>query len=190
MVKNENVHRDDRYSKYLADIEIARNAIINQKLYPKDRIIYDLYAIPSHNFQTYYALVYKHNDHYEMVYAKPVIYTAHSTEPIKMYSFSHCLEAEKSLDRNEKFVVGIKHLSKDFVNMLDKVNDSISENCIIEEHSLVIDGVLQAIRFFDKNRAVKTIIYTESRQISIPDSNMEMAKFLDDLYIYIGNMIS
>ncbi len=190
MVKSENECCDDRYSKYLADIEIARDAIINQKLYPGDEIIYDLYAIPSHNFQTYYALIYKHNDHYEMVYAKPVIYTAQSTEPIIMYSFSCCLKAEKSLDRNEKIVVGIKHLSKDFVNMLDKVNDSISENCLVEEHSSVIDGVFQAIRFFDKNRAAKTIMYTESKQISIPDFDMEIAKFLDDLYIYIGNMIS
>lgn len=189
MVNEERVFRDDRYLKYLADIEIARNAIINQKLYPKDRIIYDLYAIPSHNFQTYYALVYKHDNHYEMVYAKPVVYTAHSVEPIKMYSFSYCAEAEKRLDKNEKIIAGIKHLSKDFVNMLEKVSDSISGNCMIEENSMVIDGVLQVIRVFDKNRAVKTLMYTESNRIPIPALNMETAEFLSGLYIHIGEMI-
>ncbi len=45
---------NERYQEYLTDIEIARKEIADMKLYPKEKIICDLYAIPSHNFQAYY----------------------------------------------------------------------------------------------------------------------------------------
>ena len=42
---------------YLNDIEIARTAIYESKLFPKGQIVMDLYAIPSHNHQAYYAVM-------------------------------------------------------------------------------------------------------------------------------------
>ena len=49
--------REERYNEYLYDINIAATAIKNALLYPTGKILYDLYAIPSHNHQAYYALV-------------------------------------------------------------------------------------------------------------------------------------
>ena len=45
------------YSAYLQDVEIAKKEIKDMKLYPKKRILGELYALPSHNFQTYYAAI-------------------------------------------------------------------------------------------------------------------------------------
>ena len=54
--------REEDYKKYKEDVDIAVNELTKMKLHPFDgRIICDLYAIPSHNQQTYYAIVYENN---------------------------------------------------------------------------------------------------------------------------------
>ncbi len=76
------------YEEYMEDVRIARMEIENMKLYPSEALICDMYALPSHNFQTYYAMLYEHHGRWEMVYAKPQIYRYQYAEPVKMYSFS------------------------------------------------------------------------------------------------------
>ena len=96
-MKEENVRdlllkmREEEYQEYEEDVEIAIGELTKMKLYPFDgRIICDLYAIPSHNHQTYYAIVYEKNGRYDMVYAKPQFYDPITHETIKMYRFKDC----------------------------------------------------------------------------------------------------
>ena len=79
---------EERYIEYLEDVEIARCAITDALLFPSERIFCDLYSIPSHNHQAYYAVIYNANGKYEMTYARTEIYTRHFYEPIKIYPFS------------------------------------------------------------------------------------------------------
>ena len=65
-------HEED-YKEYLEDIDIAISAMKESLLYPAEDILFDLYAIPSHNHQAYYAVVVEKNGAYEMVYAKTEI---------------------------------------------------------------------------------------------------------------------
>ena len=62
--------KEKKYHTYLDDIEIARKEIADVKLFPTGNLICDLYALPSHDFQAYYAMVYEHDGHQEMVYAR------------------------------------------------------------------------------------------------------------------------
>ena len=75
------------YSAYLQDVEIAKKEIKDMKLYPKKGILGELYALPSHNFQTYYAIIYEDEGKMKMVYAKSQIQVWHFSEPINMYTF-------------------------------------------------------------------------------------------------------
>jgi len=53
-------HSEEKYREYLDDVKIAVSELTNMKLYPVEgNIVCDLYAIPSHIFQSYYAIVYE-----------------------------------------------------------------------------------------------------------------------------------
>ena len=48
----------ERYEEYIEDVKIACSEMKSRKLYPSETVLCDLYALPSHNFQTYYAIIY------------------------------------------------------------------------------------------------------------------------------------
>ena len=116
--------REEEYQTYLEDVRIAISELTNMKLYPVEgNIVCDLYAIPSHNFQSYYAIVFEKNGRYEMLYAKPQLYEPVLQEYIKMYRFKDAKKVENSPARDGKIIMGIKNLSEEFVNEIKDIAD-------------------------------------------------------------------
>ena len=103
--------REERYNEYLYDINIAATAIKNALLYPTGKILYDLYAIPSHNHQAYYALVVEKENSYELVYAKTEIKYQCIDEVVRMYSFADAKEADSTSNAVGKIIIGITPLN-------------------------------------------------------------------------------
>lgn len=181
---------DKRYQEYLEDIEIARSAIAEARLFPSNEILFDLYAIPSHNHQAYYTLIYEKDEHYEMVYARTEIYTRHFSEPIKMYPFSDAREAEKRPASDGRIIIGIKKLGADLMGLLDEITISVPTTKYKEKHLISLDGVFQAIRCFKQGTVIKEIVYRDAANIPLPPEKKYLKDNLDDLYLMIEKLIS
>lgn len=118
--------REEEYQEYLEDVKIAVSELTNMKLYPVEgNIVCDLYAIPSHNYQSYYAVIYEKDSRYEMLYAKPQFYEPVVQEYIKMYRFKDAKEAENHPVKNGKIIMGIKHLPEEFASEIKDIADNL-----------------------------------------------------------------
>lgn len=177
------------YIDYLNDIEIARKEMQDMKLYPTEKIICDLYALPSHNHQAYYAIIYEHAGKYEMVYAKSQIYTPKYSEPIKMYRFADCKEADKHSGTEGRIIIGIAHLPEMFMDRLMEIMDSIPSKYILDEYGIMLDGVVQAIRVYHGDDVVKEVFYREAEQIPLSGGRKDLTEQLDNLYLRVEEMI-
>ena len=188
--------RKERYAEYLEDIEIARKEMEKVKLYPAEEIVCDLYAIPSHNKQAFYAVVYPDNMGCKMVYAKTQIYTPQNPselgEPIRMYDFRTCRKAMEESLHNSKWqghvVIGLKQLSDDFVKQIDNLCKNLPEKYILEDDGIMIDGVFQAIRFWEQGQVVKEVVYEMA--VQIPVESKELVNELENMYLTVGEIIA
>lgn len=189
--------RNEQYTKYLENIEIARREMEAVKLYPKEEVVCDFYAIPSQNEQAYYAVVYHDNTGFKMVYAKTQIYTPENPpelgEPIRMYDFRTCRDAMERSVHNSKWqghvVIGLKKLSDDFVKQIDNLRKNLPEKYILEGDWIVIcDGEFQAIRFFEQGQVVKEVVYEIAEQI--PVESKELVNELENMYLTVGEIIA
>lgn len=179
---------NEEIQSYYIDIEIACAAIKEALLYPDREILFDLYAIPSHNHQAFYTIIYEKDNYYEMVYAKTEIYTVKYEVPIKMYPFSDAKNAAKQPHSDGRIIVGIAIPDEEFIKSLMEMVSSV-EGINPDKKGLVLDGVFQAIRVFDKGKIDKEIIYHDSDNILLSD-NADSRDFLDNMYLYVEKMIS
>ncbi len=181
---------EEEHREYLEDVDIAISELTNMKLYPVEgNIICDLYAIPSHNFQSYYAIVYEQNGKYEMLYAKPQIYDIKLHEYIKMYRFKDAKEAKDHPGTDGKIVLGIKHLSDDFAStIIDLVQNfpTIREK---EKTGISLDGYYQVIRLYMENNVAAEVAFDDIEVFAFPSGKTYLSKVLDDLYITVGEII-
>ena len=180
---------EERYNEYLKDVDIARKELDDIKLFPEHNILCDLYAIPSHNFQAYYAVVYEKNNRLNMVYAKPEIYVEYSDEPIKMYPFKYAKEAESHSIIEGRIVMGIKTLSPEFATVIRDIVYNIPNKHILDEKLVCIDGVFQAVRVFEESKMVKQIVYRMTDKIAFPKGKEYLREVLEELYLDVGKII-
>ncbi len=179
---------EEWYEEYMEDVRIARMEIENMKLYPSEALICDMYALPSHNFQTYYAMLYEHHGRWEMVYAKPQIYRYQYAEPVKMYSFSTSRKVQEHFG-DGRIIIGIRHLPDEFVKMVKNIIENLPDNHVLGEGVIMIDGALQAIRVFDGDTVVKEVVYYLADMVPLKDQKEWMTKQLEELYLLVGKMI-
>ncbi len=178
---------DDMCVFYKEDIQIAIEAIKDSLLYPDSEIIYDLYAIPSHNHQAFYAAIYKNKNEYEMVYARSEIYNMVFDKPIRMYPFTSAIKAKSKSNYDGRIIIGISKLSNDFAKNISDVAAKVPEGCYNNE-LLTLDGVFQVIRVFTDG-ITKEIIYTDADRIPNIDDFPDMKDFLNDMYLFVEEMI-
>ena len=177
---------EKRYFEYLEDIDIARKAIKEEFLYPDDKeILFDIYAIPSHNHQAYYAVLYKTKNGYEMVYARTEIYTLLFSEPIRMYPFTDAIAAKKHPASDGRIIIGTKKVNEDLISLLNEITTKIPEKKMIHNHLIVIDGVFQAIRSFNHSSVEKTIVYRDADKILLSHDKASLINAMNDLYLTI-----
>ena len=181
--------REEEYGEYREDVEIAINELAKMKLYPvPGRILCDLYAIPSHNYQTYFAIVYEKDDGYEMVYAKPQFYEPITRELIKMYRFKDAKEVEKHPVKSGKIIIGIKTLPDGFLNLVKDIVLNLP-TVKFDEEGFVLDGCFQAIRVYKDNAVCDEVVFKSADEIELPKGKEYLVEALNTLYIEMGEII-
>ena len=181
--------RKEEYLRYLEDVSIAVSELTNMKLYPVEgNMVCDLYAIPSHNFQSYYAIIYEQDGKYNMVYAKPQLYDPVLQMNIKMYRFKDAKEVENHPAKNGKIIMGIKHLTNEFVESLTDLVSSIL-TVRINDGGIVLDGYFQAIRVYENNEVYKELAFKYGDEVVFREGKEYLSKVLDDFYISINEIL-
>ena len=182
--------REEEYQEYLEDVRIAVSKLTNMKLYPVEgNIVCDLYAIPSHNCQSYYAVVYEKDGRYEMLYAKPQFYDPVVQEYIKMYRFKDAKEVENHPVKDGKIIMGIKRLPEEFAREIKDIVGNFPSVKKTEGDFVMIDGYFQAIRIYKNNAVNDELVFNDVEDLTFPDKKDYLSKVLDELYIEIGKII-
>jgi len=181
--------REEDYRAYKEDVDIAIGELTKMKLYPVDgTVICDLYAIPSHNSQSYYAIIYEKGGRFDMVYAKPQFYEPITQEYIKMYRFKDAKEVENHPVKAGKIIMGIKHLPDEFVSV---ISDIVSNMPTVrhKDEGFTLDGYYQAIRTYEGDTVCDELIFENADELVLPDEKKYLIGVLDELYIQIGKLI-
>ena len=159
-------------------------------LFPKGELLCDLYAIPAHNHQSYYALIYKEADMLKMVYAKPQIYRGYSSDSINMYYFKDAKKAECHPVNKGNIIIGIKSVTDELWLLIRDILENMPERYVLDEDGVFIDAMLQAIRMYKGNRVVKEIVYYDAGKIKLPGNKEYLRDQIgESLYTQIETLI-
>lgn len=177
------------YYEYKEDIAIAIDELSNMKLYPpKGRYVCDLYAVPAHNYQTYYALIYECNGVHKMLYAKPEVQSPHYAAPTKICRFKDAKKAEKFQGFDGKVIMGIKNLDNSFISIISDIIENLPSDNVIDTGNIVIDGVFQAIRVFKNNAVEREYVFDSPGSIVFPDEKNYLNNILENLHICVDEI--
>ncbi len=178
------MEKEEQYLEYLADVEIAKEALSELKLeIPAGALVSELYAMPSHNHQAYYAKIYEENGQYYVLYARSVI-DHYDGSQIYMYPFR---TVKKVGEERGRIVCGLKKLKDTFVKQLLEGLQNIPEKHILEDNwGIILDGVLQAVRVYEKEEMVKEVVYLDPQFLPIADV---WKTFFENLYMEVEKII-
>lgn len=181
--------REKEYKEYEEDVEIAVDELTKMKLYPIDgEIVLDLYAIPSHNYQSYFAIVYEKDGRYEMVYAKPQFYDPIVENWVKTYPFKDAKEYESHPAKDGKIIMGVKSLSGELLDTLLDITDNFP-SVRYDSEGFTLDGCFQAIRIYKDDNISSEVSFSSGDELVLPKGKEYLANLLYNLYIEIGRLI-
>ena len=181
-----------KYESYLSNIAAARAAIEQSMLNGavNGELLSDVYCIPSHNHQAFYAQVYG-GEQYTLLYAKTLIADFFGRETV-MHSFQNALRADKLTAHRGDILCGMKMLPLNDPFMEKRLSCLPSADEYYGEEGIVVDGVMTAIRSFLTGVPV-TMAYHNAAQIKRTALAPAQKAFLDELYLHmegvIGNLL-
>ena len=177
--------QEEQYLKYVEDVRIANDALEELKLESSSAsVVCDLYAVPSHNHQAYYAKVLEEKECYYLLYARTEIDVV-GQETIFMYPFR---DAQKAKDISKgRIVCGMKVLKDVWVEQLLEGLQHLPPKHILEEDLVVIcDGEFQAVRVFENSNVVKEVVYQIAQCLPVKD---EWKQYFGDLYLNVEKIL-
>jgi len=183
------IARKEDYRAYKEDVDIAIEELTKMKLYPVDGItVCDLYAIPSHNCQSYYAIICERGSRFDIIYAKPQFYEPTVQEYIKMYRFKDAKEVENHPVKDGKIIMGIKHLPDEFVSIIKDIVSNLP-TLRHKDEGFVLDGYFQAIGIYKNNDVCGEVVFKCVDELVFPEGKEYLSGVLDELYIRIDELI-
>ncbi len=182
----------DWLSAYLRDIEIANKELIEKNFHvdPKS-IICDIYALPSHNHQTFYGKLISERGFYKIIYAKAIQNSIWFSEPIYMYRFEEAKRFENHPMKKGHIVCRAKLMDKSLINRLLFTTERLIQ--LQPEDAVVADleSVFTAIRLYEDGVMSREIMYTDAKKLEFYDNTdkHEAVEFLGSLYLCIEKII-
>lgn len=145
-----------------------------------------MYAIPSHNHQAFYLQIYV-GDNYTLLYAKTRI-TDFLGNAIAMYTFKDSLKSDVHKAKTGDIYCGMKHISLDNMIIKKLLECLPTKNEICIDDNVILDGVCTIIGNY-QSIPPSVVAYYDSCQIKQNKISHEQAEFMNDLYLYIEQII-
>ncbi len=184
---NRLVEQDQK--EYFAEIKIAEEKLQEQMLnniVRDDKLVCDVYCIPSHNHQAFFFKLFENEDEYVVLYAKTFIADRFGFH-IAMYTFEDCVKAQNHNGSVGKIICGIKRFTK---------NNAIIKELICclpiktewLKRVIMIDGEHTVIRNHLQEET-KVLSYSSNAQFVENTYSENQKEFLENLFLHIEDII-
>ena len=174
--------------EYLEEIKIAEQMLQEQMLnniVQDDKLVCDVYCIPSHNHQAFFFKLFENDDEYVVLYAKTFIADRLGFH-IAMYTFQDCVKAQNHNGSIGKIICGIKRLNKNNVIIKELISCLPIKTEWLKR--VIIDGEHTVIRNHLQEE-IKLLSYSSNAQFLKNDYSETQKVFLENLFLHIEDII-
>ena len=182
----------DWHELYETEIGVADSEITSKNFHvDESSVICDIYALPSHNHQTFYGKIVQEHGLYKIIFAKAIQSSMWFSDPIYMYTFEEAKRFEDHPMKRGRIICRAKLCEKSFVDHLLfnvwKLLDTQPDSAVQPS----IDAVFTAIRMYERGSVSKCIFYTDAEKLDFRASadNFEAVKFFNKLHLTIEKII-
>ena len=177
---------DDWYAGYKRDAQIALTEIGQSFTADKEKILCDVYSLPSHNHQTFYCRVVNENGFIKLFYAKAMQNSIWFSEPIYMYRFE---EAKNFIDhpiRHGRIFCGKKIVQRGITDRLINILKALADEQPADLVTPTADADLKVITLYEQGETVREISFTDTEKLVFSrEINSDDIEYLRDLHLKI-----
>lgn len=177
---------------YETEINVA-NSELAAKNFRIDEasVVCDIYALPSHNHQTFFGRIVSERGIHKIVYAKAIQSSMWFSDPIYMYTFEEAKRFEDHPMKRGRIICRATLCEKSFI---DHLLFNVWKLVDIQPDDTVqpsIDADFTAIRMYEHGVVTKSIFYTDASKLEFRGraDNFEAIKFLNKLHFSVENII-
>lgn len=154
----------DWRDQYIVDVQTAENELLQKSFIVKhNKPVIDVYSLPAHHHQTFFAKIVMDHEIYKLVYAKPLQNSVWFSDLQYMYTFEEADRFRDDPKRKGRIICGMKILNKLHADGILDLVGRISSN---QPTSAVVpsdDAYFTAIRVYDDNkRVLREFLYTDA----------------------------
>lgn len=182
----------DWRSSYLRDIEVAETELTHKNFRNENgSVLCDIYALPTHNHQTFFARIVSEHGFYKMIFAKPIQNSIWFHDPIYMYTFDEAKRFEEHPMKQGRIICRArlidKSLADDIIFTVYKLAEQQPEDTV----NPTPDAEFTAIRVYEGGRLWREVCYTDAEKLVFTDhtDHFEDVKRLSGLYLKIEKII-
>ncbi len=181
----------DNWKKlYKEDVTTAENelALKHFEINP-DAVLGDIYVLPSHHHQTFYAKVVA-GQFFKIVFVKALQNSMWFSETVCDYSISEAKRFEGHPNRHGRLICRAELIDKSFVTEVNSTFDILAEQQSEDAVVLSDNATLTAIRLFDKGKVTRHICFTDASRLAFKGSKTpEAVDFLNNLWLTVEEKV-
>ena len=151
-----------------------------------DKLVCDVYCIPSHNHQAFFVKLFENEDEYVVLYAKTFIADRLGFH-IAMYTFEDCVKAQNHNGSVGKIICGVKRLAKNNV-IIKELLSCLPLKTEWQKRVVMIDGERTIVRNH-LHEETKLLSYSSNAQFTENAYTDEQKMFLENLFLHIEDII-
>lgn len=178
--------------EYITDVLTAEKSLQEARLDSvicAERLVCDLYCIPSHNHQSFFLKLYDNLSDFIVVYVKPIIID-NSGNQIKTYRFSDCDKADRIHPGSGHTYCGIKHVPKNELLELVRIIRSLPQESEWESGGIYINGTFTVFRLLNCVNQISEFAYHDTEKIEAFNSlSNEEKEYMQNLFLTFESLI-
>ncbi len=176
---------------YNSEVSFAENELVQKSFRVNaPSVVCDIFALPSHNHQTFFVKLISEHGIYKLVFAKAVQNSIWFSEPIYMYTFEEAKRFEEHPMRHGRIVCRAKLVEKSFFSELTEALRGLSDNqpeCVTP----AIDADFTAVRVYENGSVAKSFFFTDASKLSFYSNvdSEKSAEYFGNLHLTVENLI-
>lgn len=182
----------DWRSAYLRDIEVAEAELTHKNFHTEyGSVLCDIYSLPAHNHQTFFARIVAERGFYKLIFAKPMQNSIWFHDPIYMYTFDEAKRFEEHPMRQGRIICRARLINKTLADSIILTICKLAESQPEETVVPSAEAVFTAIRTYEGGCPRRGVFYTNAERLIFTDcaDHFEDVKMLSELYLTIEKLI-